>query len=63
MVLKWFQEVEDLRYNDVHAGEFDGYKMVAARPCGKHLPRVFAIGYKEVGDHHGCTQVTSGLRK
>ena len=51
MVLKWFQEVNDPRYKDLHPGELAGFQQVAARPCAKHLPKVYAIGHREVNDN------------
>jgi len=51
MVLKWFHEVEEPKYQTLHSDEYSGYYKYAASPCGKHRkPRQFAYGYRKVMD-------------
>ena len=53
MVVKWFTETQDVRYQTLHRGEFEGYLRVVGTPVAQHLPAVYGTHKQEVQDQKG----------
>eukprot|EP00435_Cladocopium_sp_Y103_P050697 s3399_g15.t1 len=53
LCLKWFTEVDNERYKQLHQHELEGWQRYAETPVGAHLPMVHGTRILEVKDQRG----------